>query len=85
MQVSTEESGDKPCILSFYPWMCFGFNRQLLTCLFRTVARNGWMQIETQILIKEKEDVHTPSFLLSWFSVGTPVFMTCHIAMGATQ
>jgi hypothetical protein len=43
------------------------------------------MQIETQILIKEKEDVHTPSFLLSWFSVGTPVFMTCHIAIGATQ
>ena len=40
MQVSTEESGDKPCILSFYPLDVLWVQQ---TTLFRTFAQNGWM------------------------------------------
>jgi hypothetical protein len=68
--------------------MCFGFNRQLLTCLFRTVARNGWMQIETQSGNADKGKrgcaIHPLSCYLG-FVLYFPVFVTHHIAMGATQ
>jgi hypothetical protein len=64
--------------------MCFGFNRQLYFGQLPGMV-GCKLKLTRVMLIKEKEDVHTPSSLLSWFSVGTPVFMTCHIAMGATQ